>query len=224
MKYVRRHNGGFSLTEVLLALGTMAVGMILVAGLFPAGVLLTNTAVERTIAAVVSDEAFAKIRLYGIDLTNAKVQSSQSAALFALVRLRPFADDEFWYPSVTGADPGTKQYCWSAICRRTSDFDVQVTVFVCRRTGSGVNPVPVEVGVSSPAGSWLSVDTPIAVKEGHVIVNDADGQIYRVVRRQDPQIELDRAWEGAAGSVWVVPSTGGGRYPCIGVYQKVIRF
>jgi len=225
---VRRHNGGFSLTEVLLALGTMAVGMVLAAGLFPAGVLFTNTAVERTIAVVAADEAFAKIRLYGIDLKNADLKSTQSIE-FEKVSLHPFFADDKFYPSVTGADTGTKQYYWYAICRRTSDSDVQVTVFVCRLPGSGVRPMPmpVKVGVSSPAGSLLSVDTPMAVKEGHVIVNDADGQIYRVVGRQDPQIELDRVWEGANGNsnVWVVPPTlGGGRYPCIGVYQKVIRF
>ncbi|MHC4501220.1 MAG: hypothetical protein ACYS21_19155, partial [Planctomycetota bacterium] len=74
------------------------------------------------------------------------------------------------------------------------------------------------------------------------IVDDATGQIYRVLGRGmngDPENEivLDRDWEGAVlpvlAFVWVVPpavtSAGppvrvGGRNPCIGIYQRVISF
>jgi prepilin-type N-terminal cleavage/methylation domain-containing protein len=52
---------GFSLTEMLIATGIMAIGLVMVATIFPVGVKLT-----RTIGAVVADEAFAKIQLYGL--------------------------------------------------------------------------------------------------------------------------------------------------------------
>ncbi|MCJ7673995.1 MAG: hypothetical protein MUO33_02460, partial [Sedimentisphaerales bacterium] len=57
----------FSLTEVLLAVATLAIGMLFIAGTFLAGIHLTAVAAERTTAAVVADEAFAKIKLYGIN-------------------------------------------------------------------------------------------------------------------------------------------------------------
>ncbi len=66
------------------------------------------------------------------------------------------------------------------------------------------------------------------------------GQIYRVLKRysddpatplrEDEIILLDRPWDTGVGvvspdKVWVVPPpVGGGRYPCIAIYQKVIRF
>ena len=66
MRKSRSSNNGFSLIEVLLAVGIIAVGMLFIAGVFPVGIHFTTIASERTIAAVVADEAFAKIRLYGV--------------------------------------------------------------------------------------------------------------------------------------------------------------
>jgi hypothetical protein len=58
---------GFSLTEVLMAAGILLVGFLLIAGTFPVGVKLTAVSTERTIGVVASEEAMAKIHLYGID-------------------------------------------------------------------------------------------------------------------------------------------------------------
>ncbi|NLH17969.1 MAG: hypothetical protein GX455_15445 [Phycisphaerae bacterium] len=58
---------GFSLTEVLMAAGILLVGFLLIAGTFPVGVKLTAVATERTIGVIASEEAMAKIHLYGID-------------------------------------------------------------------------------------------------------------------------------------------------------------
>ena len=51
---------------MLIATGIMAIGLVMVATIFPVGVKLTALTTERTIAAVVADEAFAKIQLYGL--------------------------------------------------------------------------------------------------------------------------------------------------------------
>jgi prepilin-type N-terminal cleavage/methylation domain-containing protein len=59
MKQRLRHNG-FSLTEVLLATGVLAIGLVMIAMVFPVGVKLTSTATERTVAATAANEAFAK--------------------------------------------------------------------------------------------------------------------------------------------------------------------
>jgi len=116
----------------------------------------------------------------------------------------------------------------------------QVTVFVSRKTGATTTyeggtglPVPVAVGVTGTVGDYmLSItDNVTFINDGYTIVENGTGDIYRVVeRRADPalpeQITLarDKPWRGG-GSVWVVPPpVGGGKNPCIGVYQKLISF
>ncbi len=242
------NNSGFSLTEVLIAVGILAVGMVFVAGVFPAGIYLTTVATERTVAAVAADEAFAKVRIYGVDFASSKwptpdptVQcvdfNNVSSAAMAM------APCEFEYPSVEANEPN--QYYWSALCRRTdmSNNSVQVTVFVSRKTGAGLKypappsgsgtvdwPRPVKVGVSSgsSANELTITGNKTYINDGYTIVDDVTGRIYRVLERykapNDSTILLDGNWQGGS-SVWVVPPpAGGGRCPCITVYQRIIGF
>jgi hypothetical protein len=255
----RRHNkSGFSLTEVLLAVGTLAVGMIFVAGVFPVAIHFTTIATERTIAAVVADEAFAKVRLYGVDLAHPILRTDRQTP-FEIVPLRiPASPTEYAYPSTD--DVVQKQYCWSALCRplgdvrgrgpgpfESTDRRVQVTVFVSRRAGTNLiywnsesgnpdrdRPMAFPVLVAPAAlPDQLRIQNPDKkrfINDGSTIVDDETGRIYRVLKRQphpnDDVILLDGVWEGpgAPFRVWVVPPPdNGGRYPCIGVYQKVIE-
>ena len=230
---------GFSLVEILLAIGTLAVGMIFIGGTFLTGIYFSTIATERTVAAAVADEAFAKIRLYGIDPEDPGLAPDR---LVRFETLNPIADDEFAYPSTKTV--GEKQYYWSALCRSvrpdSTNRLVQVTVFVSRKIGSATTypgeagrPVPVPVGVSGAVGdNVLSITDEVTfVNDGSTIVEDGTGHIYRVVERAaDPaypeQITLapDKPWQ-SGDAVWVIPPpVGGGKNPCIAVYQKLIRF
>jgi hypothetical protein len=250
----KRNNRGFSLAEILLAVGTLAVGMIFVAGVFPVGILFTTVATERTVAAVVADEAFAKMRiiagsphpeipdrplLFAGDFPLLGSMPFEEAAAIAGVVLDP---QVFAYPSIDEIDVTQKRYFWSAVCRRTeadpnSSRSVQVTVFVCRRTGGGLDrPVPAQVGVSAGVVSnMLTVvneGEETFVNDGHLIVDNETGYLYRVLKRipiegAGDELALEQSWRGPSVpmSIWVVPPpVGGGRYPCIAVYQKVVRF
>lgn len=262
MNYKLRKNG-FSLTEVLLAVGALAIGMLFIAGAFPVGIHLTTIATERTIAAVVADEAFAKIRLYGIDPNNNELDKDGKDFTLFTDRILPDIHDyvsdetieeESTYPS-TDTDISQKQYCWSALCRLTEKYDaqknpnppVQVTVFVCRRTSPNLEyygedgkwPVPVKVDVS---GGYNELEIESGkesfINDGYTIVDDRTGRLYRVLERYkgdyDDTILLDRDWDKNwwdedspvdPDKVWVVPPpVYGGRYPCIAVYQKMMRF
>jgi Tfp pilus assembly protein PilV len=258
MKSKPRHSG-FSLMETLLAVGTLAVGMVFVAGTFLAGVYLSTVSTERTIATVVADEAFAKIRLYGFDPNNADLKTDGYVAYDQLVTM---PEAESFYPSTdTIVD---KQYCWAAICRRVASDShlVEFTVFVCRRMGTTTQywtrvedaggshlgqanvPHPLRVNlVKATADNEAIIQDAIAdddidertfVSGGDTLIDDEDGQIYRVLERYvDPpeKIRLDRTWVGtdlasAEGAwVWVVPKPKlGGRDPLVAIYQKVLRF
>jgi hypothetical protein len=238
----KRQYRGFSLTEVLLAVGTLAIGMIFIGGTFLVGIHFATIATERTIASVAADEAFAKIRLYSVNLTEPNLVVDQ---LVPFEALNTIAADEFAYPSTKTL--AQKQYYWSALCRQVDSNPtnrlVQVTVFVSRKVGSrttypggATRPVPVKVGVSTVAGAGnenkLTINIPdeqTFINGGCSIADNQTGQLYRVLQRDAAApniIVLDRVWQGGlSGSVWVVPPPlGGGRYPCIAIYQKVIRF
>ena len=229
---------GFSLIEILLAIGTLGIGMLFIAGTFLTGIHFSTIATERTTAAVAADEAFAKIRLYGINLANLAADQLESPET-----LRSIDPNEFAYPSVD-IDVSQRQYYWSALCRRANSNPVsrlvQVTVFVSRKTSSAAlyrggagRPIPMKVAISGAGGNNLLTitepDKKTWINDGYTIVDNETGQMYRVVERtadQPDMIRLDRPWQGSpAGSVWVVPPpTGGGRRPNIAIYQKVIRF
>jgi type II secretory pathway pseudopilin PulG len=238
----KRQYRGFSLTEVLLAVGTLAIGMIFISGTFLTGIHFATIATERTIAAIAADEAFAKIRLYGVNLADPNLVVNQ---LTPFEVLNPIAFDEFAYPSTKSL--AQKQYYWSALCRQVDSNPtnglVQVTVFISRKVGNrstypggAQRPVPVEVGVSTVPGAGnenkLMINVPgeeTFISGGRTIVDNQTGRLYRVLQRDADApniIVLDRIWQGGlSDSVWVVPPPiGGGRYPCIAIYQKVIRF
>lgn len=255
MKSERQYRG-FSLTEVLLAVGTFAIGMIFVAGVFPVAIHFTTVATERTIAAVVTDEAFAKIRLYGIvDFNSPLWPLDPTIACVDFNDVSFVNQSEFAYPSTSTLSE--KNYYWSALCRRVDVSNVQVTVFTSRKIGAGtrywdrnpddtlttvIDPIPVQVGISNVPGmgneNKLSINDAVPIdfveertfiNDGYTIVDNETGDIYRVRERyadMPDMIELDRPWQGGpTGSVWVIPPPiGGGRYPCVAIYQRVIRF
>jgi hypothetical protein len=227
--------------------------MIFIAGVFPAAIYMTAFSTEQSIAAAAADEAFAKIKLYDVNWIDPNFVLGQMVTVTDVTRINNL---EFAYPSI-GANPADKQYYWSALCRwinpATSDRSVQVTVFVCRKTGAGSRfwyrdvsgilntglpyPVPVNVGVLATLNPYeISIivanpSNPVEktfINDGYTVVENTAGQIYRVLERYSPLndnvVRLDRKWLGSS-PVWVIPPpASGGRYPCVAVYQKVIRF
>jgi|GEM_PF-281499 len=161
---------GFSLTEVLIAIAILVIALVMVGASFPVGVAMTTNVAERTIAAVVADEAFAKIKLYGLrdvsksvsDVSSAWYTPSFSVTLSEMVRQEwvPFETvaaslpgdrrEVFAYPSDTDMiQSGDSVYYWSALCRRELNSagiptgEVRIVVFVSRRVGGGNVKYPV---------------------------------------------------------------------------------
>jgi len=207
---------GFSLTEVLLAVGTLAVGLLFIGGTFLVGIHFTTIATERTIAAVVADEAFAKVRLYGIGLADPNLAVTSLVPFSAVVSI---SGDELLYPS-TAAPMSQKKYYWVALCKWIDQNSslVQVTVFVSRKAGASAEywgrqdssgwpnlerrsfprPIPVNV-VQDPSFDGTdhlriidavpgdTVDERNFVNDGYTIVDAQTGQIYRVLERKADQ-------------------------------------
>jgi len=144
---------GFSIAEVLIAVGLLAVAMIFIAGVFPVGIRFTQVSIDRTNAAIAASEAFAKVQLYANRVTDANNPLND----LSFREQRDFNDwftgqtidyyvdvNTYSYPTDNTIDFNDKEYCWSALLRRTDRFiidpnlpdssrDIQVTVFVCSR-------------------------------------------------------------------------------------------
>ena len=262
-----------------MSIGVLAVGMIFVAGVFPVGLYFATISTERSIAAVVADEAFAKVRLYGVRIyDDVNFPPSWASPIprigcidFNDVTNEVFYQQEYAYPSDITLDISKRTYCWSAICRFPDPNNppplahlVEVTVFVCRRAGAGEKywyraPPPINqflpgdysrpfnvsvLRVNNPdelvieqktlTYGGYNIEQKTFINDGYTIIDNATGQLYRVLERYPPPrdqiILLDRPWQavtwpGVLPSVWVIPPPfGGGRNPCIAVYQRTIRF
>jgi len=155
------------LTEVLMSVGILAVGMMLIAGVFPVAIHYSTVSSERTIATIVADEAFAKIKLYGIDIENANLWPGDPNKAIDYDRTTACVDfndvcpyylnlydtsnlrlSEYLYPSnfvhpFNNDEISNKKYYWQAICRRVSPLigsrNIQVTVFVNRLSGKNLD-------------------------------------------------------------------------------------
>jgi len=154
----------------MISAGILAVGFVLIAGSFSVGTKLTAVATERTIGLAAAEEAFAKIRLYGVDFALGSppwpevigvVEHSQSID-FDLVKNTDFDAaliNEYEYPSTHLVD--RKKYRWSALCRYLGVNKLQVTVFVCRIPGLGVQ-YPEVAGDGTLTG--LTTEYPAAIR------------------------------------------------------------
>jgi Tfp pilus assembly protein PilV len=178
----KRQQHGFSLTETLMAVGTLAIGMTFIGGTFLTGIYFATLSTERTIGAVAAAEAFAKMRIFGLDVDDPDLKSD-GFVLYEDIAMLPAG--ETFYPSTRG--DVDRQYSWSAICRRVSDANdandvsdandtprggelIQCVVFVSREIGgdssyrkrrSGANwpqlettrlPCPVRINIAQTAG------------------------------------------------------------------------
>lgn len=154
---------GFSLAEVLIAIAILTIALVMVGASFPVGVAMTANVAERTIASVVADQAFAMIKLYGVNTTSSEWNTPQISVAAKptgteLVRQEwqpyekvaryslPTDEDKlkeiFAYPSDRNLiKNGDSVYYWAALCKRELDSsgnptgNVRVVVFVSRKVG-----------------------------------------------------------------------------------------
>ena len=129
-----QRNKGFSLIEILLAVGVLGVGMLFIAGVFPVAIRFSQIACERSIGAVAADEAFATVRLYAASKVQWLNLSDKSFVYFkdytVFGATKYISDNDLTYPSASGMAANEKRYNWSAICRISDANDLSGPVQV----------------------------------------------------------------------------------------------
>ena len=208
-----------------MAVAIMATGMIFVGGVFPVAIRFSTIATERTTAAIVADEAFAKIKLITIS-HGIKASDFNYAAMLSFedvvnakraIQQPPLGKidvDEFMYPSTTVNRP--KKYSWAALCSRVigDTNSVQVTVFVCSKTTENyrdpiapltdtvTTPQPVPVTIKEGSNNseiWIDNSAEDSfINDGYTVVDEL-GNLYRVLERDVDTgylVTLEKGWRG----------------------------
>ncbi|MBN1505358.1 MAG: hypothetical protein JW955_00850 [Sedimentisphaerales bacterium] len=166
--------------ETLLAVVTLAIGMLFIGGTFMTGVYFASLSTERTIASVAADEAFAKIKLYGLDPRvidpNRLYALGSGAGDSGPIRHVPYEWlstmplTECLYPSTGEASAG--QYSWGALCTRmdTGGRLVGITVFVCRESS-----LSAKYWVRKQGADWPTLETSELPRAVRVMVTQESG-------------------------------------------------
>ena len=162
-------------------------------------------------------------------------------------------DKEYLYPSDNNLTDRVYDWSAICRRIYPNDSLVQVTVFVGRKMGGGLKyphptqappanvgwPTPVKVNIKNASAGGRTFEISNAaqfnfINANSTVVFDQSGSIYRVLSREKNAVTLDydtviidRNWaeSNTTGDIWVVPPpVSGGRSPCIGVYQRIIKF
>lgn len=136
--------GGFTLIEIMLALGVLGVGMIMVAAVFPAAIYQTRAADRTTHSILICDNARAILQLKAthgrmdvlpdIDTAFVPVVIDDPAGEDPLDDIVIHADDA-WYPSGPYLAEFNDRQGWVALARRygSDDNDYQIVVIAYRK-------------------------------------------------------------------------------------------
>lgn len=179
----------FTLTEVLMAAGILAIGFMLIATIFPVGLKLTTMATERTVAGVVLDEAVAKIKIFDPNMVrlpvnrtvyfNHDTSDGYNRLYNRLGEARAVCFVNF-YPS-TDINIDDHRYSWWALLRRISVDTAQVTIFVSRRTGTASQYPEPFINLNDPCdygtvndGQYIDWPVPVRVEVTNPAGSDPD--------------------------------------------------
>lgn len=226
---------GFSLTEVLLAVATIAVGMLFIGGAFLLGVHYSVFTTEQTVAGIVAREAVTTIQLRGV--YNASLLGVDRQTVYTTDRQGiQLTVDERLYPQIKGLSNQARQYYWQALVMRDQDDPccIIATVFICRLVSGGYLgqngqidfPEPLMVSLS-PSGKGLTPDRSGLIYDGGLLVRDKDGLICRPGRldgtKESFTLSPERIASDASGSYWLIsPPADKGKDPTLAVYQTRI--
>lgn len=182
----KRLQHGFSLTEVLLALATLTVGMVFVGGTFFVGVHYSARSFEQNLGAVVAREAVEMIRLYGITGLGGAMDT------FSNVRVRhPDPNEDAELARTLFVYDENPQFRWNALLQRRAGGlgnQVDVTVFVSRwNEHDDPDHPPVLRNLSLDVVEGRFIDTAQSDAEhlyhGQQVVGGRDSRwIFKVVR------------------------------------------
>ncbi len=176
MNMQRKRNSGFSLTEVLMAAGILAMGFMMVLTLFPLGLKITAVNTERTMSMLASGEALFNVptliktfpsklpdipanryvdlrSIFWTDRDSDKVIDDREADFTAVngdyeLEYDPYL---FLYPTASNVVDEDKKYNCRMLIGQKVDNYAELIVFTCRRVGTvSLFPLAITADLTNP--------------------------------------------------------------------------
>lgn len=237
---------GFTLTEILIAIFIFAIGMLMVACIFPAGASFTRRNTDRSVASLVAQNAVAIIKaeytandFYGVGssslmpIPNMAINLPLEQRAYAFGRNNP-------YPT---SKPAAAAYFWTALLRRTpattqNKFDLFILVFKKQTAdevfgGAGATPIApggAEPGARLPGESNIPMVAQGALAAPQFAIGSEgiglqSGTVFRKIPAGNGSGVTETTPTLAGEPVaFVPPANGTEASPLVYIYQTTIGF
>jgi len=161
---VIRGDMGFSLIELILAMGLFAVGMAMIAAMFPVAIVQSKQANQQTLAILIGEnaEAIIKTKLKSSEMSGFPQNGPWAPLVFGSIAPPPFQihTNDGMYPAGNSASP----YGWTALarCGGSNQFEFCVIPYSYR---PAVTPMDFnEDGTTDQRASPKKINATVEVK------------------------------------------------------------
>jgi prepilin-type N-terminal cleavage/methylation domain-containing protein len=222
----RRSNGGFTLSEILVALGILAVGMAMVAAIFPAAMEFNRASNNSTLGTIICENAFA---LADIELSVSTIDAADTNAGDTL--LRAYMGEQK-YPTGDGDSKTGFVLVAQKVANTTSTY--QFIAVAYRKTDNG-NSVQFQEVSCTVSGKDITGGSS-KLRIGSPLINRDNGE-YAIIDSIDEAkstgtLDIPKTWDlddlkvANGSSYYVLVETGGNsgdlrRSPAIQTMSKV---
>jgi Tfp pilus assembly protein PilV len=216
----RRLRAGFSLSEVVLALGVLAVGMTMAAALFPAAIKLNEQSTNDSLGTIIAENG----------LTMAKAMLKASDANEPNLKVLDLADPNFqlygYDPNDPNTGPPTRGF---VVLGRQLDANATAQLVIVsynkRSPGNTVMARPVNIiNVTTSSGGAIIVTLDDDAPVGTPLIVARNGSYAKIIDRDpaNPTIlrmgVLDHAIEAQpTEAAWVIDESGLAKSPAMAV-------
>jgi prepilin-type N-terminal cleavage/methylation domain-containing protein len=217
----------FTMMELMIAMGILAVGMAMSASLFPTAAKEANTAIGSAMGQTIAENGLAMGQLaFRSDKHSGSGARKVSKTTFDTGAATGSGDASFLGAENQGYPLGTNgKYGFALLARKVSDGAYQIVSTAYRRQDTSTNVAwysveftggtTTEVTITPAASDSSSVDAGSQVYVNSPFVLSESGRIATVIAQDEKTLTLDRKIEISGTTALFLRETGAVRSPAI---------
>ena len=216
----------FSLAELMIALGVLAIGIAMVAGLFPAAIKQTEFSYNDSVGTIIAQNSLAMAKA---TLTIGSIPGAVGTGPLAIVaqdgmspppfdpNLRAYHDDP--------AAPTLNDKGFLILGRMISNSEAQLVIVAYAKKNPSANVTAVSINISSISSDMASVSGSIAnARRLSPLIMKADGRYAIIEKVEGQNLYLDHTGlNNTSGDAWVIVEAGqSGASPAMAVVTATV--